>query len=80
MFRHGIVTYIGMGVSANETAKIPRPEVKLARLRWRLHAKVTLVTFTFFQGLVMAAHWVNRNVKAGAFFVLSLIVATILDA
>jgi hypothetical protein len=30
MFRHGIVTHIGMGVSANETAQIPRPEVKLA--------------------------------------------------
>jgi hypothetical protein len=45
-----------MGVAANETAKIPRPEVKLTELRRRLHAKVTFVTFTFFQGLVMAAH------------------------
>jgi len=75
-----IVTYIGKGVAANKAAQITRPEVKLAWFRRRLNTEISLVAFSFFQGLVMAAHWVNRNVKAGAFLVLSMIAATILDA
>jgi hypothetical protein len=44
MFRHSIITHIGMGVTVDECTHVTRPKGKLTKLRWRFHAKVTLAS------------------------------------
>jgi hypothetical protein len=45
-----------MGMAANETAQVARPQVMLAGLKGRAHTEVALVALGFFESLVMAAH------------------------
>ena len=51
-----LIPDVRVGVATDETAQIPRPQIKLSGLWWRLHTKLTEIAFAFFQGLVVAAH------------------------
>lgn len=59
---YGVIAGTGMGVSADKTGHIARPDIRLSQVRWWLHAEVADVAVAFLEGLIVAAH--SRMVTA----------------